>query len=164
MYYTRFNTRICEILLVGDEKGLARLHLNTGEGGRQFKINDTWIARPDFFEYIKAQVMEYLDGKRRVFAVDLNTKGTDFQKAVWEGLRKIPYGRRVTYGDIAKALGKKKACRAVGGACGKNPVPLITPCHRVIGANGNLTGFGSGLAIKKKLIALEKGSAPFLRG
>ena len=108
MYYTRFNTRICEILLVGDEKGLARLHLNTGEGGRQFKILDTWVARPDFFVDIKSQVMEYLDGKRRVFAVDLNTKGTDFQKAVWEGLRKIPTADGSPTGISQRPWGKKR--------------------------------------------------------
>ncbi len=160
MYYTKFNTRFCEVILAGDEKGLAHLHLNTGEGSRQFKIQDHWEFNSHFFTDIKTQVLEYLDGKRKTFSVPLNPVGTKFQKKVWARLGNIPYGSIVSYGDIAKKLGNSKASRAVGAANGKNPIPLIIPCHRVVGANGSLTGFAHGLNIKEKLIALEK--EPFI--
>ncbi len=159
MYYTKFNTRFCGVILAGDEKGLAHLHLNTGEGSRQFEIQKDWDLKPDFFDVIKSQILEYLDGKREVFDVPLNPEGTEFQKKVWTQLRKIPFGRLANYGEIAKRLGNPKAFRAVGAANGKNPIPLIIPCHRVVGANGSLTGFAHGLAIKEKLIGLEQGSA-----
>ncbi len=159
MYYTKFNTRFCEVILAGDEKGLTHLHLNTGEGSRQFEIQKDWDLKPDFFDVIKSQILEYLDGKREVFDVPLNPEGTEFQKKVWTQLRKIPFGRLASYGEIAKRLGNPKASRAVGAANGKNPIPLIIPCHRVVGANGSLTGFAHGLAIKEKLIGLEQGSA-----
>lgn len=159
MYYTKFNTRFCGVILVGDEKGLACLHLNTGEGSRQFEIQDCWEFNPIFFADIKIQVLEYLDGRRKTFNVRLNPMGTKFQKKVWAQLNNIPYGGIVSYGDIARKLGNSKAARAVGAANGKNPIPLIIPCHRVVGANGNLTGFAHGLNIKAKLIALEKGAA-----
>lgn len=157
MYYTKFNTRLCEIILAGDEKGLVHLHLNTGQGSRQFEIQDSWELKPEFFEDTQSQILEYLAGKREVFEVSLNPAGTEFQKKVWEQLRTIPYNSLAGYGEIAKKLGNPKAARAVGAANGKNPIPLIIPCHRVVGANGNLTGFAHGLAIKEKLIALEQG-------
>lgn len=156
MYYTKFNTRFCEIILAGDEKGLTHLHLNTGEGCRQFEIQESWECNSAFFADIKTQVLEYLDGKRETFNVPLNPTGTEFQKKVWARLRTIPYGSIVSYRDIATELGNPKASRAVGSANGKNPIPLIIPCHRVVGANGDLAGFAHGLDIKKKLISLEK--------
>lgn len=159
MYYTKFNTRFCKVILAGDEKGLAHLHLDTGEGRRQFEIQDSWAFDPDFFEDIKRQVLEYLDGKRKTFNVILNATGTQFQKKVWAQLCNIPYGTLVSYNDIAKKLDNSKASRAVGAANGKNPIPLIIPCHRVIGTNGSLTGFAHGLNIKKKLIDLERKAA-----
>lgn len=156
MYYTRFDTRFCEIILAGDENGLAHLHMNTGEGSRQFDIVEDWELRPDFFSEIETQVMEYLDGQRTDFHILLNPQGTDFQKKVWSRLQSIPYGTLATYSDIARALGNVKGARAVGAANSKNPIPLIIPCHRVIGVDGNLTGFAHGLTIKEKLITLEK--------
>ncbi|GAB6147081.1 methylated-DNA--[protein]-cysteine S-methyltransferase [Desulfocicer niacini] len=158
MYYTKFNTRFCEVILAGDEKGLSHLHLNTGEGSRKFGIQEEWELKPAFFEDIKTQILEFLDGSRKTFDVRLNPAGTEFQKKVWEQLRKIPFGHLASYGEIAKQLGNPKASRAVGAANGKNPIPLIIPCHRVVGANGDLTGFAHGLAIKEKLIGLEKGT------
>ena len=157
MYYTKFNTRFCEIILAGDEKGLVHLHLNTGQGSRQFETQDFWELKPEFFKEIRSQILEYLEGKRTVFEVSLNPAGTEFQKKVWEQLRMIPYNTLTSYGEIAGKIGNPKAARAVGAANGKNPIPLIIPCHRVVGANGGLTGFAHGLAIKEKLIALEQG-------
>ncbi|MCP3966462.1 MAG: methylated-DNA--[protein]-cysteine S-methyltransferase [Lentisphaerae bacterium] len=155
-YYTRFNTRFCEIILVGDENGLTNLHLNTGEGKRHFEISEKWVRNDSFFTDIVKQVKEYFDGKRKSFEVSLAPEGTDFQKSVWNALSKIPYGEVHTYKDIAVSLGNKNACRAVGMANSKNPIPLIIPCHRVIGASGKLIGFAHGLKIKKQLINLER--------
>lgn len=156
MYYSRFDTDLCEIILAGDEKGLKQLHLNTGEGKRVFEIQPEWERREDFFRDIKGQILEYLHSGRTDFDIKVTPAGTDFQKKVWNQLRQIPYGETRTYGEIARAIGREKASRAVGAANSRNPLPLIIPCHRVIGEGGALTGFAHGIAIKKKLIEMEK--------
>lgn len=104
---------------------------------------------------VEKQLTEYFDGRRREFDLPVKTAGTDFQMLVWEELRRIPYGRTRSYGEIANAIGKPGAARAVGGACNKNPIAIIIPCHRVIGADRSLTGFGGGLEVKKRLLELE---------
>ncbi|MEW6326927.1 MAG: methylated-DNA--[protein]-cysteine S-methyltransferase [Thermodesulfobacteriota bacterium] len=101
------------------------------------------------------QIREYLAGRRHVFSVPVDVAGTTFQKTVWEAIRAIPYGETRSYQEIARAIGKVKAARAVGQAAGANPLPLIIPCHRVIGSTGKLVGFSSGLDLKTKLLALE---------
>jgi methylated-DNA-[protein]-cysteine S-methyltransferase len=101
------------------------------------------------------QLFEYFAGERTQFELPLEPRGTEFQKKVWRSLRKIPFGTTKSYMDIARAIGSPRACRAVGAANGKNPLPIVVPCHRVVGANGALTGFGGGLEIKAKLLALE---------
>ncbi|PIE61891.1 MAG: cysteine methyltransferase [Desulfobacterales bacterium] len=158
MYYTLFDTPLCEIILAGDNKGLAHLHLNTGEGRRQCIQVENWTLNPDYFSDIQIQIMEYLDGRRQSFDVTLNPAGTPFQKMVWRQLLRIPYGQLVCYADIAKKLGNPNASRAVGVANSNNPIPLIIPCHRVVRADGGLGGFAHGLSIKEQLIALEKTS------
>lgn len=108
-------------------------------------------------EQAKQQLQEYLDGKRQRFDLPIDSEqGTDFQRKVWCALRNIPFGETRTYGEIAKAIGSPNGARAVGMACNKNPLLIVTPCHRVIGANGELTGFACGLDIKKKLLEIEK--------
>ncbi|WP_300669884.1 methylated-DNA--[protein]-cysteine S-methyltransferase [Desulfoluna sp.] len=154
--YTQFKTPFCEVILVGDEEGLSHLHLCTGEGKRIFNVSTEWIRDDAFFENAREQVLEFMQGKRKIFDLVLNPSGTDFQKTVWGELCRIPFGELRSYGEIAKAIGNKKASRAVGLANSKNPIPLIIPCHRVVGANGSLTGFAHGLTIKEKLITLEK--------
>jgi methylated-DNA-[protein]-cysteine S-methyltransferase len=156
MFYSTFQTSLCEIILVGDEQGLSNLHLNTSEGKRQFKISQEWERNDDFFKVTKKEIEEFLSGKRKSFTIKLNPQGTPYQKQVWKSLTEIPYGELRTYKQIAENLGNAKASRAVGMANSKNPIPLIIPCHRVIGANGKLTGFAHGLAVKKQLIDLEK--------
>lgn len=101
------------------------------------------------------QLQEYLAGRRRIFDLPLGLRGSPFQVSVWENVAAIPYGRTASYGDIAHLLGKPGASRAVGAANGANPVPIIVPCHRVVGSDGSLTGFGGGLPIKQRLLALE---------
>ena len=102
------------------------------------------------------QLEEYFDGHRREFDLQLDVEGTDFQKRVWNELAKIPYGKTVSYLDIAKRLKNEKAVRAVGTANGRNPLSIIVPCHRVVGSNGTLTGYAGGLAAKSVLLNLER--------
>jgi methylated-DNA-[protein]-cysteine S-methyltransferase len=109
----------------------------------------------ELIEAAARQIAEYALGKRRNFDIPLAYSGTDFQMKVWEALLSIPYGETRTYGDIARAAGNGSACRAAGGAVHNNPISIIIPCHRVIGANGGLTGFGGGLPLKKKLLEIE---------
>lgn len=108
-------------------------------------------------EMAGTQLMEYFQGKRKEFSLPLSPEGTPFQKKVWEALQKIPYGQTRSYGEIAAQIGNPKACRAVGGANNKNPIMIFIPCHRVIGADGSLVGFGGGLPAKRYMLDLEKG-------
>ncbi len=110
------------------------------------------------------QLGEYFAGRRTDFDLPLAPHGTAFQLRVWAELRSIPYGQTVSYGELARRVGRPRAARAVGAANGANPIPIIVPCHRVIGADGSLTGFGGGLAIKARLLALESGQRGFLPG
>ena len=105
----------------------------------------------------KRQLLEYLAGVRRVFDLPLAPRGTEFYRSVWRALEAIPYGETRSYRDIAQAVGRPKAVRAVGQANHNNPIPIIIPCHRVVGANGSLTGYGGGLDMKKHLLRLEAG-------
>jgi len=107
------------------------------------------------------QLDEYFAGQRSFFDLPLSPQGTDFQQAVWKELQAIPYGQTVSYSQVAKAIGHPKACRAVGSANGKNPIPILIPCHRVIASDGKLGGYSSGLDIKRQLLELEKkGTVP----
>ncbi len=100
---------------------------------------------------------EYFAGKRRNFEIPMDAEGTDFQKKVWRRLQAIPYGQTASYAEIARSLKNEKAVRAVGAAYGRNPISILVPCHRVIGADGKLTGYAGGLKAKEKLLALERG-------
>jgi methylated-DNA-[protein]-cysteine S-methyltransferase len=110
-------------------------------------------------ERTRAQLEEYFAGRRREFDLPLDPRGTEFQRRVWFRLTRIAYGDTTTYGALAAELGNSKASRAVGLANGSNPIPIVIPCHRVIGADGSLTGFGGGLPIKAKLLELERSAA-----
>jgi methylated-DNA-[protein]-cysteine S-methyltransferase len=101
------------------------------------------------------ELNEYFAGKRQSFSIDVDPEGTEFQKKVWKALLTIPFGKTKTYGEVAAAIGNPDAVRAVGGAANKNPVPVIIPCHRVIGADGKLVGFGGGLERKEYLLEIE---------
>ena len=104
---------------------------------------------------VGAQLAEYFAGRRRGFDLPLAPRGTDFQRAVWSELVRVPYGRTISYGELASRVGRSGASRAVGGANNRNPLPIVVPCHRVIGADGSLTGYGGGLDRKRALLALE---------
>ena len=155
-FYSRMQTQFCEVIIVGSLQGITHLHMQTGEGKRKFTIAPEWQRDDTIFAEARQQVEEYMAGTRQEFSLLLAPKGTAFQQQVWSMLQKIPYGETWTYKDIAVAIGNPSACRAVGAANGKNPIPLIIPCHRVIGTNGKLTGFAHGLAIKNALISHEK--------
>ena len=114
------------------------------------------VCETPFLQQVEEQLNEYFAGARREFDLPLAPKGTPFQQAVWAELEQIPYGEVRTYGQLAAALGRPKASRAVGGACHCNPIAIIIPCHRVVGANGSLTGYAYGVEMKEYLLELEK--------
>ena len=101
------------------------------------------------------ELREYFAGRRRTFTVKLDLEGTEFQRKAWQAMRKIPFGETISYGDQARKVGKPKAFRAVGSANGKNPIPIIVPCHRVLASDGSLGGYSLGLSMKRRLLALE---------
>ena len=161
MKYCYTNTPIGSLLLAGDERGLAIVGFSSGKMRREPEPG--WIEDAAPFEEVTRQLDEYFAGDRRSFDIELNPSGTEFQRQVLDALQAIPYGETVTYRDIAKRVGRPDAVRAVGAANGRNPIPIIIPCHRVIGSNGKLTGFGGGLDTKAALLRLEaEGSASLL--
>jgi methylated-DNA-[protein]-cysteine S-methyltransferase len=125
------------------------------EGKRPAVTQPDWVRQDHAFDDIRLQMNEYFSGRRRSFDLPLAPRGPPFQLDVWRSLRAIPYGETRSYAQIAAAIGRPAAVRAVGAANGSNPLPIVVPCHRVIGANGSLTGFGGGLAAKKFLLDLE---------
>jgi len=149
-------THMCDIILVGDEMGLHFIHLETGDGKRKFELNNEWEYNNSFFKETIREIEEYFQGKRKRFTIKLSPMGTDYQKMVWKELTGISYGKLNTYKEIAEKIGNLKAARAVGMANSKNPIPIVIPCHRVVGVSGKLTGFAYGLEIKEKLINFEK--------
>jgi methylated-DNA-[protein]-cysteine S-methyltransferase len=122
-----------------------------------------WIYNEKPFARARQQLQEYFAGKREEFDLPLHVTGTEFQVQVLDELQRIPYGETTSYGDIAKRIGRPKAVRAVGAANGRNPIPIIIPCHRVIGSSGDLTGFGGGLDTKEALLRLEAENSGLLK-
>ncbi len=160
MYYTAFETPLCKMIIAGDETGITHLHLDCGKDQpRTFIIDPDWEKNRSFFTEEIREIFEYLNGERKTFDIVVNPEGTAFQHQVWAELMEIPYGETASYGDIAERLHNPGAARAVGLANAKNPVPILIPCHRVVGADGDLTGFAFGIEIKEKLINLERGQA-----
>jgi len=160
MSYTTMNSPIGPLLLAGDDGGLHLVHFATGR--RPKSPQRDWTENRAPFKEVIRQLEAYFEGKLQDFDLPLVLNGTDFQLLVWRNLRKIPYGETVTYGQLARRIGSPDAARAVGLANGSNPIPIIIPCHRVIGSSGDLTGFGGGLPVKKKLLALESRQLSFL--
>jgi len=152
-YCHEMGTPIGQLLLVGSEARLEAIHFQSGP--QPTAVRPEWIPGERPFRSVIRQLQEYFAGQRRHFDVPLEPLGTPFQRAVWHELTQIPYGASTSYGEIARRLGQPLASRAVGRANGANPWPIVVPCHRVIGANRSLTGFGGGLDIKRKLLLLE---------
>ncbi len=141
------------MLLAGHARALT--HIAFQDGRHPIKPDRRWIHSERPFREPIRQLKEYFSGKRKTFKIRLAPQGTPFQHAVWQALRTIPYGHTTSYGQIAKAIGNPKAARAIGAANGHNPLSIIVPCHRVIGSNGTLVGYGGGLSIKEALLAHE---------
>ncbi len=155
MFYDYFDTGLIGTLtLVGDEQGLR--HIVFPKENNPKTVQDDWQKRSELFAPVKAQLRAYFKGELKRFDLALAPVGTPFQLKVWQALLTIPYGELVSYKTIAEVIGNPKAVRAVGGAIGKNPIPIIVPCHRCVGSDGSLTGFGGGLDTKKRLIDLER--------
>jgi len=159
LYHSVVETPIGPLHLVSTKIGLAGVGL-----GEREKL-ERWLRRTfpeaekeparDRHNRFENQIRQYFEGRRRIFDVPLDLRGSDFQKAVWAEVSRIPFGRAASYGEIAHLVGRPRAGRAVGAANGANPVPIVVPCHRVIGADGSLTGYGGGLESKRWLLAHE---------
>lgn len=164
LYYAEMDSPIGMLTLCGSDQGLC--HIEFGSYADRADFLGTWANRYySGAEYVyvaeplapaMAQLGEYFAGKRHSFDLALDMRGTEFQQKVWKALLDIPYGAAVSYKSIAEQIGQPKAVRAVGGANNKNPLPIVVPCHRVIGSGGALVGYGGGLSIKESLLSLER--------
>ena len=156
MLYRYIESPIGRLLLAGDDAGLRIIGFPEGKG--RVAVSEAWVHSADCLLDVESQLLEYFDGKRQVFDLELAPTGTVFQIAVLDALQTIPYGETRSYLDIARQIDRPDAVRAVGAANGRNPLPIVIPCHRVIGADGSLTGFGGGLETKLLLLQLEGAS------
>ncbi|MFK7912870.1 MAG: methylated-DNA--[protein]-cysteine S-methyltransferase [Pseudomonadales bacterium] len=159
MIYSHMASPVGRLLLAGATADGALQLIGFSIGSMAHGPAPDWHYQADAFAAARTQLEEYFAGQRQDFDVPLDPRGTDFQQSVWTQLRGIPFGETCSYRDIAERLGKPKAVRAVGSANGRNPLPIIVPCHRVIGSNGSLTGFGGGLENKQILLELERNQA-----
>ena len=156
-YYATVSSPVGDLLLVSDGKDLIRVSMEKQKFAAE--IGEDWIEKNDVpvLKLAAEQLKSYFAGLLDHFDLPLAFRGTEFQNRVWSELTKIPYGQTISYGELARRVGNPQASRAVGLANGKNPIAIIVPCHRVIGTNGTLTGYGGGLPRKKKLLELEQG-------
>ena len=149
LFEEKMETPFGDFLIQADEIGICTAAL--------IKIPEHFLPRPNPTTTQAVQELkEYFEGRRKEFTVPIHPHGTDFQLRVWEAARNIPYGKTISYGELAAWAGNPKAARGVGQALNRNPILIITPCHRIIGKNGSLTGFGAGIAMKAALLALEQ--------
>ena len=153
MYYTYLNSPVGRLLLAGTESALSMIGFPEGKG--RVEAKPEWREHDTMFDEVKRQLGEYFEGQRTEFYLSLAPTGTEFQLSVLDALLEIPFGETRSYQDIATFIDRPKAVRAVGAANGRNPLPIVIPCHRVIGADGSLTGFGGGLPTKTWLLEHE---------
>jgi methylated-DNA-[protein]-cysteine S-methyltransferase len=156
MHYDEIDSPVGPLLVAADEAGLRLIHFQAGRDRRE--PDPSWEQDPRPFRALASQLGEYFRGERRRFDLPLAPRGTPFQLATWRALAAIPYGETITYAELARRVGRPGAFRAVGAANGKNPLPIVVPCHRVIGRDGSLTGFGGGIGTKRALLELEGAS------
>ena len=154
--YAMVDSPIGPLRVATSEGALYQIDFPTGSQARP-EPGPGWEHDPAAVSEIATQLDEYFQGRRTRFHVTLARRGTAFQQAVWDALVAIPYGETTSYGAIARVIQKPRAVRAVGAANGANPIPIVVPCHRVVGSNGDLTGFGGGLPTKRYLLDLEQG-------
>jgi methylated-DNA-[protein]-cysteine S-methyltransferase len=153
-FFATIESPLGPLLLASDNGGLREIRFPNGK--QSAKAKTEWQENSTQLKEVTRQLRAYFAGDLETFDLPLAPEGTPFQQQVWGELCKIPYGETISYGELARRIGNPNACRAVGLANGSNPIPIVIPCHRVIGANGKLTGYGGGLPIKEKLLALEK--------
>lgn len=151
--FTTAPSPIGDLLMTAEDGALTRLWTRPHDG--VLTTAEGWERTDTPFESVLRELDDYWNGRLRKFSVSLAPKGTDFQQRVWRELTKIPYGTTISYGELARRIGRPGAARPAGGACGRNPIAVIVPCHRVIGAHGSLTGYGGGLDRKQQLLTLE---------
>lgn len=161
MYYHKLTIKNYKIVLVGNEDGLAQLMVDNKT--KPIHIENNWVENATAFIETRQQLFEYFEGKRTTFNLKLNPSGTDYQKKIWQALSQIPYGELYSYKEVAKITGNEKASRAVGLANNRNPIPIIIPCHRVVGTNNKLVGYAYGLEMKQNLLDLENINLIFFR-
>jgi methylated-DNA-[protein]-cysteine S-methyltransferase len=154
MFYSEMASPLGPLLLVGSEQALCGLYMD--DQRHRPALPDGAVRGERLFAEAREQLKAYFAGKLQAFELALDGKGSDFQRRVWKALRKIPFGETQSYGELARALGNPNASRAVGLANGRNPIGIIVPCHRVIGANGSLTGYGGGIDRKRWLLDHER--------
>ena len=157
--YKEINSPVGKLKIVASAKHLVAVEWEVEPGNRKRDNPAKFDPRHPILCETERQLGEYFAGKRTQFDLPLEARGSEFEKKVWRALEKIPYGKTRSYLDLARAIGSPKACRAVGAANSRNPLPIIVPCHRVIGANGKLTGFAGGLDRKATLLAHEAHAA-----
>lgn len=153
VFYRTEETPVGELLLISVGDGITGIHMDGGKGSPQPEAD--WIRDDERFAGAAEQLAEYFAGARVAFDLPLAPRGTPFQRRVWDALREIPYGETISYAQLARRIDRPKAMRAVGAANGRNPIGIVVPCHRVIGADGSLTGYGGGLDRKRALLEHE---------
>lgn len=153
IHYDEMDSPVGTLRLVADSHGLREIRFERERHPKS--AHPGWIRASGPLSFARVQLEEYFAGTRRQFELPLHPVGTPFQLTVWEELGRIPYGVTISYGELARRVDKPRAVRAVGAANGRNPLPIVLPCHRVIGSDGSLTGFGGGLPTKRFLLTME---------
>jgi methylated-DNA-[protein]-cysteine S-methyltransferase len=156
-YHTIIQSPLGPILLTADQDGLTGINFQRAQGAKKPRTGSVESESP--FAEAERQISAYFRGELKEFNLELSVKGTAFQRSVWKALGEIPYGTTISYKELARRIGKASACRAVGAANGQNPLPIVVPCHRAVGSNGQLTGYYGGIHIKKYLLNLESAGA-----
>ncbi|GBC61871.1 methylated-DNA--[protein]-cysteine S-methyltrans ferase [Desulfonema ishimotonii] len=154
MYYHYMQSPVGRLLLAGDGAGLSRISFPTGK--KPYAPEPGWQENPEALQPVMRELDAYFEGRLKRFSLKLALNVTPFQEKVLRALQDVPYGQTVSYGELARRVGNPKASRAVGMANARNPIPIVIPCHRVIGSSGRLTGYGGGLEIKQTLLDLER--------
>lgn len=149
-YIFFYHTDIGKIGIAENGTAITNLYFGGQAVSKEFVLKET-----ELLKHAAQQLLGYLDGQRKEFNLPLSAEGTEFQKTVWNALQEVPFGETRSYGEIAKTISNPKACRAVGMANNKNPIPIFIPCHRIIGSNGKLVGYAGGLDLKSRLLNIE---------
>ena len=155
-FYKIMKSPVGNLKLIASDEGLSAILWENDDLSRVRVKPDIQDSNHKILKQAEIEINEYFRGIRTSFSIPMTPKGTDFQLRVWEELKNIPYGKTISYGELAKRIGNPKASRAVGAANGKNPLSIIIPCHRVIGSSGKLTGFAGGIKVKSQLLSIEK--------